>query len=181
MITLLLSPSLLASVLYLNSMSVTWTARIQIFLTCSKLLALAIIIVPGMYLLFKGKTLSPFLSHYVYSIVSDLQLLENVGKRVIGITRCRKGLTKLWDLITNVSHIYRKAANSYADRAPTKSLHDAYCLAVQGCSRSPTEDSAATITRHFSSHPTTCSVNITSQTSPVVAHSWSQHDSNQGS
>uniref|UniRef100_A0A674N2Q5 Cystine/glutamate transporter n=1 Tax=Takifugu rubripes TaxID=31033 RepID=A0A674N2Q5_TAKRU len=46
----------LTSVLYLNSMSVTWTARIQIFLTCSKLLALAVIIVPGMYQLFKGET-----------------------------------------------------------------------------------------------------------------------------
>lgn len=45
-----------ASVMYLNSMSVTWTARIQIFLTFSKLLAIAIIIVPGMYQLFKGKT-----------------------------------------------------------------------------------------------------------------------------
>uniref|UniRef100_A0A3P8P6F3 Cystine/glutamate transporter n=1 Tax=Astatotilapia calliptera TaxID=8154 RepID=A0A3P8P6F3_ASTCA len=44
----------LTSVMYLNSMSVTWTARIQIFLTVSKLLAIAIIIVPGMYQLFKG-------------------------------------------------------------------------------------------------------------------------------
>lgn len=48
--------SLFASVMYLNSMSVTWTARIQIFLTVSKLLAIAIIIVPGMYQLFKGET-----------------------------------------------------------------------------------------------------------------------------
>ncbi|XP_004574150.1 cystine/glutamate transporter isoform X2 [Maylandia zebra] len=46
----------LTSVMYLNSMSVTWTARIQIFLTVSKLLAIAIIIVPGMYQLFKGET-----------------------------------------------------------------------------------------------------------------------------
>uniref|UniRef100_A0A3Q3VMC2 Cystine/glutamate transporter n=1 Tax=Mola mola TaxID=94237 RepID=A0A3Q3VMC2_MOLML len=46
----------LTSVIYLNSMSVTWTARIQIFLTFSKLLALIIIIVPGMYQLFKGET-----------------------------------------------------------------------------------------------------------------------------
>lgn len=45
-----------ASVMYLNSMSVTWTARIQIFLTFSKLLAIGIIIVPGLYQLFKGKT-----------------------------------------------------------------------------------------------------------------------------
>uniref|UniRef100_A0A3Q3F637 Cystine/glutamate transporter n=1 Tax=Labrus bergylta TaxID=56723 RepID=A0A3Q3F637_9LABR len=46
----------ITSVMYLNSMSVTWTARIQIFLTCSKLLAIAIIIVPGMFQLFKGET-----------------------------------------------------------------------------------------------------------------------------
>ncbi|XP_056133675.1 cystine/glutamate transporter [Lampris incognitus] len=46
----------ITSVMYLNSMSVTWTARIQIFLTFSKLLAIAIIIVPGMYQLFKGET-----------------------------------------------------------------------------------------------------------------------------
>lgn len=43
-----------AMVMYLNSMSVSWTARIQIFLTFSKLLAIAIIIVPGLYQLFKG-------------------------------------------------------------------------------------------------------------------------------
>ncbi|XP_027145368.1 cystine/glutamate transporter isoform X2 [Larimichthys crocea] len=46
----------ITSVMYLNSMSVTWTARIQIFLTFSKLLAIAAIIVPGMYQLFKGET-----------------------------------------------------------------------------------------------------------------------------
>ncbi|KAI3352112.1 hypothetical protein L3Q82_020927 [Scortum barcoo] len=46
----------ITSVMYLNSMSVTWTARIQIFLTFSKLLAITIIIVPGMYQLFKGET-----------------------------------------------------------------------------------------------------------------------------
>uniref|UniRef100_A0A8C4E6Q4 Cystine/glutamate transporter n=1 Tax=Dicentrarchus labrax TaxID=13489 RepID=A0A8C4E6Q4_DICLA len=46
----------ITSIMYLNSMSVTWTARIQIVLTCSKLLAIAIIIVPGMYQLFKGET-----------------------------------------------------------------------------------------------------------------------------
>uniref|UniRef100_A0A3Q3PYR2 Cystine/glutamate transporter n=1 Tax=Monopterus albus TaxID=43700 RepID=A0A3Q3PYR2_MONAL len=46
----------ITSVMYLNSMSVTWTARIQIFLTFSKLLAIAIITVPGMYQLFKGET-----------------------------------------------------------------------------------------------------------------------------
>ncbi len=48
----------LASVMYLNSMSVTWTARIQTFLSFSKLLAIAIIIVPGMYQLFKGMSSS---------------------------------------------------------------------------------------------------------------------------
>lgn len=46
----------ITSVIYLNSMSVTWTARIQILLTISKLLAIATIIVPGMYQLFKGET-----------------------------------------------------------------------------------------------------------------------------
>ena len=44
-----------AAVMYLNSMSVTWTARIQIFLTVAKLLTISIIILPGMYLLFKGE------------------------------------------------------------------------------------------------------------------------------
>uniref|UniRef100_A0A7N5ZQM7 Cystine/glutamate transporter n=1 Tax=Anabas testudineus TaxID=64144 RepID=A0A7N5ZQM7_ANATE len=46
----------ITSIMYLNSMSVTWTARVQIFLTFSKLLAIGIIIVPGMYQLFKGET-----------------------------------------------------------------------------------------------------------------------------
>ncbi|XP_034036910.1 cystine/glutamate transporter [Thalassophryne amazonica] len=46
----------ITSVMYLNSMSVTWASRIQIVLTCSKLLAIAFIIVPGMYQLFKGHT-----------------------------------------------------------------------------------------------------------------------------
>ncbi|XP_035985999.1 cystine/glutamate transporter isoform X1 [Fundulus heteroclitus] len=46
----------ITSVMYLNSMSVTWTARIQILLTVSKLVAIATIILPGMYLLFKGET-----------------------------------------------------------------------------------------------------------------------------
>lgn len=46
----------ITAVMYLNSMSVSWTARIQIILTLSKLLAIAIIIVPGLYLLFKGET-----------------------------------------------------------------------------------------------------------------------------
>ncbi|XP_068181538.1 cystine/glutamate transporter isoform X1 [Antennarius striatus] len=44
------------SVMYLNSMSVTWTTRLQTFLTVCKLLAILAIIVPGMYQLFKGKT-----------------------------------------------------------------------------------------------------------------------------
>ncbi|KAL0974223.1 hypothetical protein UPYG_G00217350 [Umbra pygmaea] len=46
----------ITSVMYLNSMSTSWTNRIQIFLTFCKLLAIAIIIVPGLYLLFKGET-----------------------------------------------------------------------------------------------------------------------------
>uniref|UniRef100_A0A665USC6 Cystine/glutamate transporter n=1 Tax=Echeneis naucrates TaxID=173247 RepID=A0A665USC6_ECHNA len=46
----------ITSVMYLNSVSVTWTARIQIFLTFSKLFAISVIIVPGMYELFKGET-----------------------------------------------------------------------------------------------------------------------------
>ncbi|XP_072519410.1 cystine/glutamate transporter [Salminus brasiliensis] len=46
----------ITTVMYINSMSVSWTARLQIFLTFSKLLAIAIIIVPGMYQLFKGET-----------------------------------------------------------------------------------------------------------------------------
>ncbi|XP_059377694.1 cystine/glutamate transporter-like [Carassius carassius] len=46
----------LTAVMYLNSMSVSWTARIQVFLTFTKLLTIAVIIVPGVYLLFKGET-----------------------------------------------------------------------------------------------------------------------------
>lgn len=53
-----------ATVMYLNSMSVTWTARLQIFLTISKLLAIALIVVPGMYLLFKGIPSFFFTLHY---------------------------------------------------------------------------------------------------------------------
>ncbi|XP_068596226.1 cystine/glutamate transporter [Brachionichthys hirsutus] len=44
------------SVMYLNSMSVTWSARLQTLLTICKLLAILAIIVPGMYQLFKGET-----------------------------------------------------------------------------------------------------------------------------
>ncbi|MCJ8733728.1 hypothetical protein PDJAM_G00226910 [Pangasius djambal] len=46
----------LTVIMYINSMSVSWTARLQIFLTFSKLLAMAIIIVPGLYQLFRGET-----------------------------------------------------------------------------------------------------------------------------
>ncbi|XP_005809048.2 cystine/glutamate transporter [Xiphophorus maculatus] len=46
----------ITSVVYLNSMSVTWAARIQILLTISKLAAITTIIVPGMFQLFKGET-----------------------------------------------------------------------------------------------------------------------------
>ncbi|XP_036407048.1 cystine/glutamate transporter [Megalops cyprinoides] len=46
----------ITAVMYLNSMSVSWTARIQIILTFSKLTAIALIIVPGMIQLFRGET-----------------------------------------------------------------------------------------------------------------------------
>ncbi|XP_060783215.1 cystine/glutamate transporter [Neoarius graeffei] len=46
----------LTAVMYINSMSVSWTARLQIFLTFSKLLAMAIVILPGLYQLFRGET-----------------------------------------------------------------------------------------------------------------------------
>ncbi|XP_033890439.2 cystine/glutamate transporter-like [Acipenser ruthenus] len=46
----------ITSVMYLNSMSVSWTARIQIFLTFCKLVAIGLIIIPGMIQLFKGET-----------------------------------------------------------------------------------------------------------------------------
>ncbi|KAM9377806.1 cystine/glutamate transporter isoform 2-T2 [Pholidichthys leucotaenia] len=46
----------ITSIMYLNAMSVTWTARIQIFLTICKLVAIGVIVVPGMYLLFRGET-----------------------------------------------------------------------------------------------------------------------------
>lgn len=46
----------ITAVMYLNAMSVTWSARLQIFLTFSKLLAIAIIIMPGLYRLFSGET-----------------------------------------------------------------------------------------------------------------------------
>nr|XP_055034620.1 cystine/glutamate transporter [Misgurnus anguillicaudatus] len=46
----------ITAVMYINSMSVSWTARLQVFLTFCKLLAIAIIIVPGLYHLFKGET-----------------------------------------------------------------------------------------------------------------------------
>ncbi|XP_053259322.1 cystine/glutamate transporter [Podarcis raffonei] len=43
-------------VMVLNSMSVSWSARIQIFLTFCKLVAILIIIVPGVMQLIKGET-----------------------------------------------------------------------------------------------------------------------------
>ncbi|XP_012689359.2 cystine/glutamate transporter isoform X1 [Clupea harengus] len=46
----------ITTVMYLNCMSVSWTARLQIFLTGCKLLAMAIIIIPGFYQLYKGNT-----------------------------------------------------------------------------------------------------------------------------
>uniref|UniRef100_A0A8D0GM96 Cystine/glutamate transporter n=1 Tax=Sphenodon punctatus TaxID=8508 RepID=A0A8D0GM96_SPHPU len=50
------SSSLAAVVMVLNSMSVSWSARIQIFLTFCKLVAILIIIVPGVMQLIKGET-----------------------------------------------------------------------------------------------------------------------------
>ncbi|XP_072440181.1 cystine/glutamate transporter isoform X2 [Chiloscyllium punctatum] len=46
----------ITAVMYVNSMSVSWTARLQIFLTFCKLAAILIIIFPGMVCLFKGET-----------------------------------------------------------------------------------------------------------------------------
>ncbi|TSL89892.1 Cystine/glutamate transporter [Bagarius yarrelli] len=46
----------LTAVMYINSMSVSWTARLQIFLTFVKLLAMVIIIVPGLYQLIREDT-----------------------------------------------------------------------------------------------------------------------------
>ncbi|XP_045432737.1 cystine/glutamate transporter isoform X3 [Pipistrellus kuhlii] len=46
----------LTAVMVLNSMSVSWSARIQIFLTFCKLIAILIIIVPGVMQLIKGQT-----------------------------------------------------------------------------------------------------------------------------
>nr|XP_061835578.1 cystine/glutamate transporter-like [Nerophis lumbriciformis] len=46
----------LTSVMFTNSMSVTWTARIQVVLTFCKLVAVIFIIFPGLYYLFKGET-----------------------------------------------------------------------------------------------------------------------------
>ncbi|RXM30065.1 Cystine/glutamate transporter [Acipenser ruthenus] len=48
----------ITSVMYLNSMSVSWTARIQIFLTFCKLVAIGLIIIPGMIQLFKAAQLT---------------------------------------------------------------------------------------------------------------------------
>ncbi|XP_043825651.1 cystine/glutamate transporter [Dromiciops gliroides] len=46
----------ITTVMVLNSMSVSWSARIQIFLTFCKLTAIMIIIVPGIMQLIKGQT-----------------------------------------------------------------------------------------------------------------------------
>uniref|UniRef100_A0A5F9DJG2 Cystine/glutamate transporter n=1 Tax=Oryctolagus cuniculus TaxID=9986 RepID=A0A5F9DJG2_RABIT len=46
----------ITAVMVLNSMSVSWSARIQIFLTFCKLTAILIIIVPGVMQLIKGQT-----------------------------------------------------------------------------------------------------------------------------
>ncbi|XP_048401374.1 cystine/glutamate transporter [Stegostoma tigrinum] len=46
----------ITAVMYINSVSVSWTARLQVFLTFCKLVAILIIIFPGMVSLFKGET-----------------------------------------------------------------------------------------------------------------------------
>ncbi|XP_029449362.1 cystine/glutamate transporter isoform X1 [Rhinatrema bivittatum] len=46
----------ITAVMVLNSLSVSWSARIQIFLTFCKLVAILIIIVPGVMQLMKGET-----------------------------------------------------------------------------------------------------------------------------
>ncbi|XP_072112347.1 cystine/glutamate transporter isoform X4 [Mobula birostris] len=43
-------------IMYINCISVSWTARLQISLTFCKLVAILIIIIPGMVQLFKGET-----------------------------------------------------------------------------------------------------------------------------
>ncbi|XP_032876585.1 cystine/glutamate transporter [Amblyraja radiata] len=46
----------ITAIMYINSMSVSWSARLQICLTFFKLGAILIIVIPGMVLLFKGET-----------------------------------------------------------------------------------------------------------------------------
>ncbi|XP_078260765.1 cystine/glutamate transporter [Rhinoraja longicauda] len=46
----------ITAIMYINSMSVNWTARLQICLTFCKLAAILIIIIPGLVQLFKGET-----------------------------------------------------------------------------------------------------------------------------
>ena len=41
-------------IFYINSVSVTWTTRVQVFLTIAKVIGLAIIIFTGIVMLFKG-------------------------------------------------------------------------------------------------------------------------------
>ncbi|XP_033626493.1 cystine/glutamate transporter-like [Asterias rubens] len=43
-------------IFYINSVSVTWTTRVQVFLTIAKVIGLAIIIFTGIVMLFKGET-----------------------------------------------------------------------------------------------------------------------------
>ncbi|KAK3535650.1 hypothetical protein QTP70_018416 [Hemibagrus guttatus] len=65
----------LTMVMYINSVSVSWTARLQIFLTFSKLLAMVIIIVPGLYQLSRGETKHFQNAFQVHSMkLSDLPL-----------------------------------------------------------------------------------------------------------
>ncbi|XP_038070106.1 cystine/glutamate transporter-like [Patiria miniata] len=52
----LVAALILFVVFYLNSVSVTWTTRVQVFLTIAKVIGLTIIIITGIVLLFKGQT-----------------------------------------------------------------------------------------------------------------------------
>ncbi|XP_022094471.1 cystine/glutamate transporter-like [Acanthaster planci] len=52
----LVAALILFVIFYLNSVSVTWTTRVQVFLTIAKVIGLTIIIITGIVLLFQGKT-----------------------------------------------------------------------------------------------------------------------------
>ncbi|XP_066487909.1 cystine/glutamate transporter [Tiliqua scincoides] len=60
-------------VMVLNSMSVSWSARIQIFLTFCKLVAILIIIVPGVMQLIKGET-----QHFKDAFVGNAAIVKGL-------------------------------------------------------------------------------------------------------